>query len=75
MSYYDDDEEENDEGVSLGQASCIHVKGQAIKVRLANGKEDWIPQSQVHDDCEVYELGHEGDLIVTTWWAGEHGYA
>ena len=35
----------------------------------------WIPQSQVTDDSEVYELGGTGDLIVTEWWADKQGWS
>lgn len=31
----------------------------------------WIPQSQVHEDSEVYAKGTEGSLIVTAWLARE----
>lgn len=29
----------------------------------------WVPQSQVHEDSEVYDAGHTGKLVVTGWFA------
>jgi hypothetical protein len=37
------------------------------------GREIWIPQSQVDDDSEVYEEGQTGTLIVSDWIADEKG--
>lgn len=33
----------------------------------------WVPQSQVHDDSEVWAKGDEGTLVVTAWWAEQRG--
>lgn len=38
-----------------------------------DGDEQWVPQSQIDDDSEVYEEGGEGALIVSEWWATEAG--
>lgn len=32
-------------------------------------KRDWVPQSQIHGDSEVFEAGHEGKLVITGWYA------
>jgi len=42
---------------------------------LVRGKELWVPQSQIHDDSEVYEVGGEGKLVVKGWWAAKEGLA
>lgn len=38
-----------------------------------DGDEHWIPKSQIDDESEVYEEGHEGTLVVTEWIAKEKG--
>lgn len=40
---------------------------------LMEGSDTWVPISQLHDDSEVYEPGHEGTLIVSQWWAETAG--
>jgi hypothetical protein len=34
-----------------------------------DGEEMWIPQSQIHDDSEVWKEGDEGKLVVSQWIA------
>ena len=74
------------DGVSLGNGKCIHHTtglnnhrtaegGGALRVQLE--EEDrtiWIPKSVIHDDSEVYELDHAGDVIVERWWAEDKGF-
>ena len=36
---------------------------------MIDGKEVWIPQSQVDDASEVYSVGDEGTLVITEWIA------
>jgi len=31
--------------------------------------EMWIPQTQIHDDSEVYREGDVGKLVITRWIA------
>lgn len=38
-----------------------------------DGEDHWIPRSQIDDDSEVYEKGHEGKLVVTRWIAEQKG--
>lgn len=47
----------------------------ALLVEFEDEDQDdvWIPRSQIHDDSEVYEQGHTGDVVVTTWWAEKEG--
>lgn len=40
---------------------------------LVEGKDTWVPLSQIHEDSEVFEVGHEGTLIVSEWWANTAG--
>ena len=37
------------------------------------GKEVWIPSSQVHEDSEVSSQGDEGTLLITRWFAEKAG--
>ena len=41
----------------------------ALLIRFSNDQELWIPQSQLHEDSEVFEMGHAGDLIISRWIA------
>jgi len=63
------------EGVSLGKGRCIDDSGRALRIEFTDGEHHpmWIPQSQIHADSEVYKEGHEGNVVITLWWAGEHG--
>lgn len=51
---------------------------EAICVRARNSdKEIWIPDSQIHDDSEVYmstKPGDSGKLVVTNWLAEQRGW-
>ena len=38
-----------------------------------DGEEIWIPQSQIHEDSEVYEEDTEGGLIISAWIAEKKG--
>jgi hypothetical protein len=38
---------------------------------VIEGKEVWIPKSQIHDDSEVFEEGHKGKLVISEWIAKE----
>lgn len=31
--------------------------------------EFWVPKSQIDDDSDVHDSGHEGQLVVSEWWA------
>ena len=46
--------------------------GLAIHVEI-DGVPMWIPQSQVDDDSEVWDMGDEGTLVVSEWIAIEKG--
>ena len=34
----------------------------------------WVPQSQIHDDSEVWQEGDSGTLVVTRWIAEQKGW-
>lgn len=54
--------------VAIEKASAIRDTGKALIV-LIEEEEYVIPKSQIHDDSEVYEKGHEGKLIIPKWLA------
>lgn len=59
----------------IENAKCVHEKGKAILVEAPDFDEpQWIPQSQVTDDSEVWKPGTEGTLIVTDWLAEKEGW-
>ncbi len=58
--------------VELHDVACTAATGKAILVNV-EGERVWIPQSQIHDDSEVYGLGHTGTLIVSRWIAEQKG--
>jgi len=56
-------------------ARCIKQSEKAILVIAPDLEgETWIPQSQIHDDSEVYKEGHEGKLVIKMWWARKQGW-
>lgn len=48
-----------------GKALCCVIDGEQV----------WIPQSQIHDNSEVYDAkdNSEGTLVVTEWIALQKG--
>lgn len=63
------------EGVSLGRGKCIKSTGRALLIEFEDDDADelWIPASQIHDDSEVYDEEHTGDVVVKAWWAEKEG--
>lgn len=58
----------DEDGEKFKNVVCKHATAKAILV-VINGKEHWIPQSQVHDDSEVWKKGDSGTLVVKARWA------
>lgn len=56
----------------LGRAKCKKATEMAILVAI-DGKDHWVPKSAIDDDSEVYDEGHEGELVVHEWWAEKQG--
>jgi hypothetical protein len=52
--------------------SAIYVLIPAIPGRRASWR-GWIPQSQIHDDSEVWQAGNSGQLVLTRWIAEQKG--
>lgn len=42
---------------------------------LIEGEEIWVPRSQIDDDSEVSDVGDEGELVTSMWWAKQQGIA
>jgi hypothetical protein len=36
-------------------------------------EEYWIPQSQIHDDSEVWKAGQRGTIVISEWIATQKG--
>lgn len=58
--------------VSFENVKVIRKTAAALLCRI-DGQDHWIPQSQIDDDSEVYDQGHEGTLIVSEWVATQKG--
>jgi hypothetical protein len=67
--------EEDDEGYVFEDCEIIHQTDRALKVRLDDGTEIWVPKSVVHDNSEIWKAEEKGDLTVKHWWARSSGYA
>lgn len=78
---------DSEDGFTVGRVLCkrktIHPDGSTkawlyiMKEKVHSmkiGTEFWVPDSQVHPDCEVTEVGEEGELMVTHWFAKREGW-
>ena len=63
---------------------CVVVIKQTDKAVLCKPTDDsaeggdeafWVPQSQIHEDSEVWKEGDEGELVVSGWYARKEGWA
>lgn len=61
------------EPIRIEDAKCIAATSKAICVEI-DGEEYWIPQSQVHEDSEVYNHGDQGTLVISEWIAKQKGF-
>lgn len=61
-------------GVSLGSGKSLRVSktGLALEVKFADCTR-WIPLSVIHDDSEVWQMGQEGNVVVSHSWADSKG--
>ena len=60
------------EKVSFESVTVVRATEKALLCRI-DGKEHWIPQSQIDDDSEVYREGDEGTLVISEWLATQKG--
>ena len=65
----------SDDVRKIKNVKCIKSTDKAILVESSewNGPV-WIPQSQVHDDSEVWKEGDVGSLVVSEWFAEKKGW-
>ena len=57
-----------EEWVSFEGVVCTRATKSDKMLCMAIGDEDvWIPRNQISDDSEVYEVEHEGKLIISAW--------
>lgn len=66
-------------GYDIEDCTCIRNTGKALLIKNENceetsGEDFWVPLSQVTEDSEVYDEGHEGTLSVTEWFAEKEGW-
>lgn len=70
----EDRKRRDEEPVTIPGVTCVAATNAAILCAIGE-EEKWIPQSQVHDDSEVYEKGHTGKLVILAWFARKEGLA
>jgi len=56
----------------FAKVTCLKETAAAILVDIS-GHSYWIPKSQISDDSEVYQIGTEGELIVSSWFCEKEG--
>ena len=66
-------EEDSDRAVKIPGAKAIRATPAALVV-VIDGKEHLVPQSQIHEDSEVFKPGTDGDLVVSRWLAEQRGW-
>jgi uncharacterized iron-regulated protein len=60
--------------VEFPDVEVIRNTGKALLILFEDGREKWIPSSVIHDDSEVFDTGHEGDLLVQEWFVEKNGW-
>jgi len=56
--------------VRIEDVHCRKATEKAICVKIPElGIDQWIPQSQIDDDSEVYKEGDVGTLVISEWIA------
>lgn len=69
----------NDDGVSIDRVRALRRTDKALLCAIPldhDGdaeRELWVRVSQITEDSEVYDVGHEGTLVVTSWFAEREG--
>ena len=62
-----------DDVVRFADCTAVHATAKALLVDVPDLGELWVPQSVIDDESEVFEAGHEGELILKEWWANKEG--
>jgi hypothetical protein len=58
--------------VEIPDVRVLRHTDKAILVDFGD-RQEWIPQSQIDDDNEVWAAGQEGTLIISEWLATAKG--
>jgi hypothetical protein len=53
---------------------CAQETAKALLI-VVDGKQHWIPKSQIGPDSEVFKVNDEGTLSLAEWLAVEKGLA
>lgn len=52
---------------------CVAQTLEAVMCIFQDGRKVWVPQSQIHEDSEVWRKGDFGILVISEWFAIEKG--
>jgi hypothetical protein len=65
-----------EEGFTIERAKAVRETDRALLVQadFFDDGQRWIPKSQIHDDSEVFEVDHEGKLVVNKRLADKEGW-
>lgn len=64
-----------EEVIRIDDCRGVGATDKALWVELPDGSREWIPQSQIDDDSEVWKEGDRGMLIIGAWIAAQKGIA
>jgi hypothetical protein len=66
--------------MTVGRNDAVHFDDVTVKhatdkaiLAVIDGKQEWIPKSQIAADSEVQDDGDEGTLIIPEWLAKDKG--
>lgn len=57
-----------------GKALLVRVDPSDPVYEMTEDGTTWVPQSQIHEDSEVWQEGDSGNLVVTRWIAEQKGW-
>lgn len=63
---------DRDETAHFDDVTALAATDRAVLCEI-HGQQYWVPQSQIHEDSEVWKRGDKGTLVVTQWWAEQRG--
>jgi hypothetical protein len=59
--------DKDNKAVYIDNVEVLRESGKALMVHI-NGKDHWIPQSQIHADSDVFSMGTSGGRLIITKW-------
>lgn len=60
--------------VEVDDVRCVGESASKLAIHcVIDGQYVWIPQSQIHENSEVWKLGDFGTLVIPFWLAKEKG--